>query len=412
MPGFFRLVRAGSKRLQTGANLLLFSMILNSFAAPALLSHSQQKKKLPKARQLDKDITWTRDDATSELKASSVGDRNATDAGAPGAGPHISGRSFVRLVPVTCAVSGADGAPLRGLNSKDFRVFDDGNEKAISFFDEPAAHVAGVALVIDASPSVLRDAKEMTDAARALMEMLSRGDEVAVMNFSAHTYLQIGFSSDRNLLSRAIARVDVRSLLRDVGGSNIYEAVYLTAQEVFAKSAHHERNAIVLFTDGQDSGLGLTLDPASATAAGASGRLTYEDVIRALTAANIQVFAISTENRPKIMTAQWLEAHRGSTLVTADARKSGIPPYTLYLAELARASGGEIYFLHEASSLADTFQRIGAHINAEYWIGFVPDSAEGVAPHAGWHSLRVEIVGHDGATAEYRPAYFVSAGAQ
>jgi len=313
------------------------------------------------------------------------------------------------MVLVTCTVSGRDGAALRDLGAKDFQVFDDGVEKQVEFFLAPEREPAGVALVIDASPSVLRDAKEMTDAARALMDVLYRNDEVAIVDFSAHTYLQSGFSSDRNLLSRAIARVDVRSLLGDTGGSNIYEAVYLTAKGVFA-GHRHARNAIVLFTDGQDSGLGLTLDPASAAVGPGSGRLTFEDVIRTLTAADVQVFAVSTENRPKVMTPQWLELHRNSTLLTPDARKTGIPAYTLYLAELARSTGGQLYFLHEASSLADTFRQIGRRVNAEYWLGFVPDPLAGVAPHTGWHSLRVSVPGHEGANVVYRPSYYVPAG--
>lgn len=376
-----------------------------SLASLASRSHAAQKAKLPKPRQLDKEITWTRDPATTELKVSLPAEEPAAGNGssAPLSRAIIT---VVRRVAVTCTVSGLGATPLLDLGRKDFRVFDDGVEKELSIFIPPAKGPAGVALVIDASPSVLRDAKEMTDAARALMEVLFRQDEVAVVDFSAHTYLQTGFSSDRDLLSRAIARVDVRSLLGDTGGSNIYQAVYLTAQGVFAPH-RHPRNAIVLFTDGQDSGLGLTLNPASAAVDAASGRLTFEDVIRTLAAADIQVFAISTENRPKIMTPQWLEAHRSSTLITPDARKTGIPAYTLYLAELTRASGGQAYFLHEASSLADTFQQIGRYINAEYLLAFVPDSDSGAPPHAGWHALRVELPEHKDAMAVYRSAYYV-----
>lgn len=399
--------RRGEQTSRISARLAT-TLVAIFLAASALLSQSAPKAKLQKPQQLDKDVTFARDAATSELKPSAA---IGSDPNAPymvNGQPVLHG-PIVRLTWVTATATAADGSLLRGLTAKDFRVSDDGVEKEVNIFDATGAAAAGVALVIDASPSVLPDAKEMTNAARALMDILSQRDEVAVVDFSAHTYLQSGFSSDRDLLSRAISRVDVRSLLKDVGGSNIYEAVYLTAHSVFGKPDRHPRKAIVLFTDGQDSGLGLTLDPASARATGATGRLTYEDVVRAITTADIQVFAISTENRPKIMTAGWLKAHRGLTLITPDARGSGIPPYTLYLAELARASGGQIYFLHEASSLADTFQQIGLCINAEYLLGFDPQSASGSAPHAGWHALRVSIAGHMGSSLVYRPDYYVPA---
>jgi VWFA-related protein len=398
MPRCVRFHRAASAWLA-----VLIAMALQA----ALPASKAQKEKLQKPRQLDKDITWSRDPVTGELKALSGAAETTRNDEPDDLHSHRIAGPIARLVPLTCTVLAPGGSSLFGLEAKDFRAYDDGVEKEIQFFLAPAAEPAGVALVIDASPSVLRDAKEITDAARALMDVLSRNDEVAIVDFSAHTYVQTGFSSNRDLLTRAIARVDVRSLLGDVGGSNIYDAVYLTALGVFAGSHRRARSAIVLFTDGQDTGLGLTLDPASAAASPGSNRLTFEDVVRKLTLADIQVFAISTENRPKVMTPQWLESHRSSTLLTPDARRLGVPAYTLYLAEIARATGGQLYFLHEASSLADTFQQIGRRVNDEYWIGFVPDSADGNPPHPGWHSLRVELPGHLGATLVYRSSYYV-----
>ena len=371
---------------------------------PGLASQTPQKQKLPKPRQLDKELTCRRD-AAGEFVCAAAAPGAAAASDQP---PHGRIITTTRLVPVTCSVFGADGLALTGLQAEDFRVYEDGFERRIAVFAAPSALPAGVALVIDASPSVLRDAKEMTDAARALMDVLARQDEVAVLDFSAHTYLQQGFSSDRDLLSRALARVDVRSLLGDTGGSNIYAAVYLTARELFAK--RKGRKAIVLFTDGQDSGFGLTLDPASAAPQPgiAANRLTYEDVMRTLAADDIETFVISTEHRPKIMTPQWLAAHRDATLLTAGARKAGIPAYTLYLAEAARRSGGQIHFLREADSLAETFRHIAERVSAEYLLAFTPATGN-AAPKPGWHRLRVEVVGHAGATAASRAAYYVPA---
>ena len=269
--------------------------------------------------------------------------------------------------------------------------------------------------MIDASPSVLRDADEMQKAADALIDALAPLDQAAVLDFSAHTYLQLPFSDVRELVRRAVARVDVRALLGDTGGSNIYEAVYLTARDLFA--GRSGRKAIVLLTDGQDSGLGLTLDPASASPrpGNAENRLTFDDVSRILAAQDIQLFAVSTETRPKIMTPDWITTHAGSTLLTPAARTSGIPPYTLYLAELVRRAGGQLYFLRETKTMADTFRQIAAKIRAEYTIGFSPRpgrdaaqvAAQTDAAHPGWHSLRIEIEGGGDAVVAHRADYYV-----
>jgi Ca-activated chloride channel family protein len=286
-------------------------------------------------------------------------------------------------------------------------VFDDAAEQKISYFDA-STQPASVAIVIDASPSVLRDSDEIKTAADALVDALAPLDQAAIVDFSAHTYLQLPFSDVRELMRRAVARVSVRELFSDTGGSNIYEAVYLTAHELFP--GRTGRKAIVLLTDGQDSGLGLTLDPVSEVPSAASpNRLTFEDIARLLAAEDIQVFAVSTENRPKILTAAWLASHAGETLVTPAVNKQRIPAYTLYLAELVRRAGGQLYFRREAPTLADSFRRIAQKIRAEYTLGYYPSPDSAAPARAGWHRLRVQLADQPGATASHRAAYYVPA---
>jgi VWFA-related protein len=311
------------------------------------------------------------------------------------------------MVPVTCIVSTAEGAAVPGLRREDFRVFEDGNERPISYFDA-STQPASVALVIDASPSVLRDAQEMKRAADALIDALAPLDEAAVVDFSGHAYLQLPFSDVHERVRRAVARIDVRALLGDTGGSNIYQAVFFAARELFP--GRTGRKAIVLLTDGQDTGLGLTLAAATARRQPGqpSGRLTFDDVVRTLAAEDIQVFAVSTENRPKVMTPEWLAAQQGATLLTPAARASGIPAYTLYLAELVRRSGGQLYFLRETETMADTFRRIAEKIRAEYTIGFYPAHGEdGASARPGWHSLRVDVVAQPGVRVSHRAAFYI-----
>jgi len=366
-----------------------------------------QQKTTNRPQQLDKGITWKRDTATGELRTTATPNPGNETSGGLRSGPNVLAVR-TEMVPVTCTVSTEDGTPVPGLRREDFQVFEGGIERPISYFDA-STQPASVALVIDASPSVLPDAQDMKRAADALIDALAPLDQAAVVDFSAHTYLQLPFSDVREQIRRAVARVDVRELLGDTGGSNIYEAVYLAAKELFP--GRTGRKAIVLLTDGQDSGLGLTLDFASSVpqTGRLEDRLTFDDVARLLAAQDIQIFAVSTENRPKVMTPEWLAAHQDATLVTPAARTSGIPPYTLYLAELVRRAGGQLYFLREAETMADTFHKIAQRIRAEYTLGFAPSPSYGPAIHTGWHTLRVEVPGEPGARVAHRAAYYVPA---
>jgi Ca-activated chloride channel homolog len=374
--------------------------------ASELASQSNKTTKLP--RRLDQGIRWHRNPVTGELRVEAPrGAAGAASRDFP-AGPSPM-RVRTQVVAVTCIVSTADGTAVPGLRREDFRIFDDDAERPISYFDA-STQPASVALVIDASPSVLRDSEEMKQAADALIGALAPLDQAALVDFSAHTYLQLGFSDVREQIRRAVDRVDPRELLGDTGGSNIYEAVYLAAHELFP--GRTGRKAILLLTDGQDSGLGLTYDPASAAPGPRqpADRLTFDDVARILAEQDIQVFAVSTENRPKVMTPEWLSAHEGSTLINASARTSSIPPYTLYLAELVRRAGGQLYFLRETETMADTFRKIAEKIRAEYALGFYPtSSANGAGASPGWHSLRVQVADQPGVRVSHRAAYYVPA---
>ena len=405
--GSIKAGRAARSRFSLLASALVTLTVSAILVCSTPFCLQAQRKKIKLPVQLDRGLRWHRDALTGEIRAFTAADRAAEAA----VGPTDAHAMLVRtqMVPVTCIVSTADGGALPGLHREEFHIFSDGIEQPISYFDA-SAQPASVALVIDASPSVLRDAQEMKQAADALIDALAPLDESAVIDFSEHTYLQAPFSDVREVIRRAVARIDVRALLGDTGGSNIYEAVYLAARLFQGRTG---RKAIVLLTDGQDSGLGLSLD-AAANPSGlgrASDRLTFDDVARLLATQDIQVFAVSTQNRPSVMTPEWLAAHQNETLVTSGVRAQGIPAYTLYLAELVRRVGGQLYFLRETDTMADTFRKIAERIRAEYTIGFYPSGGsnkEGITP--GWHSLQVEIADQPGARIMYRTAYYVPAG--
>jgi Ca-activated chloride channel family protein len=380
--------------------ILLLALTTRAVAAPPQEAPPKQSLKLPRPVPLERGLTLERDPVSGELRSTTA---DSSAVGTPGAI-----RSRVTLVQVPCTVTAPDGTEVRGLSQNDFHLFEDGAAQEIASFDASATP-ASIVLVIDASPSIFHELAEMRGAARALAENLSPADEIAVVSFSSVAHLLLPFSKNRTLLDRAI---DSKYLAKveNSSESQIYESVFFAARELF--TGRTGRKAMVLLTDGQDSGLGLTWDPRSAlpnTGAGSS-RLAFDDVARELGADGIALFIVSTENRPRGMTPEWLEAHRNEMLVSAEARKQGMPNYTIYLAELARRVGGQIYFLREIGNLSEIYRRIALAISAQYTLGFYPSAG---TAQPGWRALRVELA--PGASAPpaaklaYRRSYYVSA---
>ena len=408
--------------------LLLFLFI--SFCLAAQRSTGTQATQKPKPRhpvQLDGASILARDPSTGEMRVIERADTPAADSvDLPSA---ATVRVDVNLVPVTCNVFDKDGNSVTGLKAENFKIFEDGANQPLAYFDA-ATQPASVAMVVDASPSVLPDSSAVLNSAESLARILSTRDEIAVVAFSAHSYELLPFSNDRPALQETIQKIDVRALFGDVGGSNIYETIFLVAEKLFRARAG--RKAILLFTDGQDSGMGLRLNSSpsnratrSATAIPATqpsppppnqpnaaipNRLTFDDVVRALSKNGIEVYIVSTQNRPRVLTESWMATHASDSLLTETARAAGIPAYTLFLAELVRQAGGELYFL-PAMAGQRGFERIASNIHTQYSLGFYPETESAV--RTGWHQLRVTITNAAGVTSESvivknRPSFYVS----
>src|SRR6202035_910628 len=141
--------------------LFVFTLgMLLLFLTPASLhSQTSQKTKPARPRILDSGVSLERDLVTGELKTiTSANSENASTTTTES--PTNAIRVETPLVPVTCSVTDAGGAALTGLSRENFRIFDDGVERPITYFDA-STQPATIALVIAASPSVLPQSDEM-----------------------------------------------------------------------------------------------------------------------------------------------------------------------------------------------------------------------------------------------------------
>lgn len=372
------------------------------FTPASSLFAQTQKTRLPRERVLERGVELERDAATGELRARGPDSGTASGEGSLGAAI----RARVELVQVGCTVIAADGTQVGGLARGAFRVLEDGVEQQIASFDA-AATPASIALLLDDSPSIYRALGETREAARSLSRSLGPEDEVAVAAFADQTHLLLPFSRDRTLLADALASPTLK-VVANSSQSFIYQAVYITAHELFRDRTG--RKAIVLLTDGEDSGLGLTWDPGSMKARpGTASPLAFDDVARELAAQGVTLYVISTEGRPRAMTDAWLAARQREPMVTADARRQGLPLDSLYLAEMVRQVSGGLYFLREVGGLAEVYRRIALALGAEYTLGFY--SSAGTA-RPGWRQLDVELRPgasdlRVGARVVHRAAYYV-----
>lgn len=166
-------------------------------------------------------------------------------------------RVETELIPFEVTVTDKSGKPVRGLEAKDFKLYEDGTERPIDFF-EPIRRDDGrplsIVFALDVSGSVTRDELiELRDALRVFTARLADYNSYfAVMTFGMEVKTLQSFTNRPEKLEKSFEK-----LLRDQEGlsTHAYDAVddairLLKKKSPTAVKDKIPKRAIILITDG------------------------------------------------------------------------------------------------------------------------------------------------------------------
>src|ERR1041384_7733726 len=145
------------------------------------------------------------------------------------------------LVTIPVSVMDRDGRYVPNLQKEEFRIWEDGVEQEVAFFqsvDKPFS----VVLMLDTSPSTQFRLEDIQDAAISFVNQLRPDDRVMVVSFNDKIQILSEFTTDRSKLNRAIQHAHTGD------GTRLYDAVDMVINQQL--SHIQGRKAIVLFTDG------------------------------------------------------------------------------------------------------------------------------------------------------------------
>jgi Ca-activated chloride channel family protein len=141
------------------------------------------------------------------------------------------------------------------LGKNDFAVYEGGSQQSITSFHREDVPVA-VGIVIDNSGS-LRDKREkVNQAVLNLIRNINSQDQIFVVNFSRNSYLDQDFTSDINLLNRALKQVSTQ------GSTALYDAIVASAVHL-NNNTKFDKKVLLVVTDGQDNMSQETLQEAT-----------------------------------------------------------------------------------------------------------------------------------------------------
>jgi len=275
------------------------------------------------------------------------------------------------LITIPVSVMDRDGRYVPNLQKEEFRVWEDGIEQEVAFFqsvDKPFS----VVLMLDTSPSTQFRLEDIQDAAISFVNQLRPDDKVMVVSFNDDIKVLSEFTTDRSKLRRAIERS------RTDDGTRLYDAVDMVINQQLSRV--QGRKAIVLFTDGVDTTSRRASYQSNVMDAQELDALIYSvqyDTSRDMSVQNYPPMGGSIDIFGQILGGIFGGGRRrgGGGVGYPRGRGTAQDDYQLakyYLRELANSTGGREYHADSLQNMSSAFANVAEELRRQYSIGYYP----------------------------------------
>ena len=242
---------------------------------------------------------------------------------------------------------------LTTLRQEDIKVVENGQVQELTAFARQVDLPLSLAILIDVSVSQQRTLPEEKAAAISFLETVVRAskDEVAVVSFTGEATLEQGMTNNLNRLRYAIERVKfippsgyigggvvagtppISSDNQMVAGSTaIWDAIWVTSDEILGPAPERTRRAIILLSDGDNT----------------SGKKKLDEAVQAALRSEAIIYSIGI----------------------GDNFYSGVDKGSLN--KISERTGGRAYFPRDERELRDAFRQIQDEMRSQYLIAYEP----------------------------------------
>jgi Ca-activated chloride channel homolog len=259
------------------------------------------------------------------------------------------------LLPVT--VRDSDGQLVSGLTRNDFRVVEDGIDQPLSDFSLRQVPVDAV-LMVDASSSVAQNLDDFRKAAEGFAAHLAVDDRISLIQFDDRVLLLQDWTKSLVQLRRALRRVSPGMFTR------FNDALLLAARDQMPRP--NARHAIIVLTDGIDSGRGTTFDTA----------------LRAALQSQTTVYVVSNSGMERVKKQTELSALLSGSQSELRFNELKIGDLRLGLAaldasernmdQLTTATGGRLYKPGSFNDLERTYTEVADELRHQYALYYSP----------------------------------------
>ncbi len=172
------------------------------------------------------------------------------------------------IVVLNATITDANGKPSTSLKQAQFKIFEDGEEQKIEFFEAAKTPFAAV-ILIDSSGSMEQRVSMARSAAINFLDGLRSDDVAAIYNFDTKVSLIQDFSDSRDIAEKVFD-------LKASGMTVLNDAIFKAAQELAKRP--EKRKAIIVISDGADTNSKYSADKALKAALAANATIYTIDM--------------------------------------------------------------------------------------------------------------------------------------
>lgn len=235
----------------------------------------------------------------------------------------------VNLVELPVTVTDASGAPIGGLEQKNFSVLENAKAQKITGFQFASNLPLSLGVLVDHSGSMEKRMSATREAAVEFFKsVIRKSDRAFIAGFAMDPQRNAPFVNDVSALE-----VQVRAIPDAGGGTSLYDAI-VTGLYRFRNL--QGRKALVILTDGADT----------------TSRLTHDDMLTYARAARVPLYFI------------------GVGMSVLD--RGGIGQ----MRTLAAESGGVAYIIRNTDELKETYEKLELELRSQYVLSYHTESTK------------------------------------
>ena len=281
---------------------------------------------------------------------------------------------------------------ITSLKQEDIHVTEDGQPQEIFTFTRQTDLPLSIAILVDTSGSEERTLPIEKSAASSFVDAVLRPDkdEAAVVSFTGEATLELGLTGSASRVRRALDQVQfvppsgyvgggvvvgtppISGTNQGIAGSTaIWDAIWVTSDEILAQTSDKTRRAIILLTDGQDT----------------SSHKHMDDAIDRALKSDAVIYAIGIGD----------EYYDG-------VNKSA-------LRKISERTGGRAFFPNNELDLRAAFEEIQLELRSQYLVAYSPTNK---SKDSSFRHVQIEVVNPElrkqNLRLTYRQGYFAKSG--